>query len=377
MRWPRRLGAVLVGALVLLGARAVQVRFLGPFSQDSAPPLPLVREPLRPGRATLLFAGDTGLGDAAEPMLVERGYEYPFRATIDLVRDVDVAVVNVEMPITARGRRFPLYKDYVYRSRPEAAAALAWAGFDIVTLANNHATDYGDEGLLDTIAAAQREGMVAIGAGPDEATARRGVIMKIGDVRVGLVAYCERQVLWSMYVDQFARGGHAGVAGLSEAALQADLARLRPEVDVLVVALHLGYNYVAPTAATLAWSRRAIELGADLVVDHHPHVAHPLTLHRGRPIALSIGNYAFGTPGHGELDYGQLLYAEIEGRRLARIEVVPIAVQNQRVAFQPQPLAGPELDHALRQLIEASRARGAELARVGDRAVLKLERPAE
>ena len=74
------------------------------------------------------------------------------------------------------------------------------------------------------------------------------------------------------------------------------------------------------------------------------HVAHPIAIHEGRPIALSIGNYAFGTQGRESLHDGLMLFAEIDGKRLDRIELVPIDVQNRRVGYQPRPLVGAALD---------------------------------
>ena len=364
------------GLALFVALHAVLAHALFPVSAVALAPATRVvaPDPPRPGRATLLFAGDTGAGDAAEPVLAARGYDHAYRGVVDLTRGADLTIVNLEMPITARGAPPVLYKDYVYRARPAAAAALAWAGVGVVGLANNHVIDYGDVGLADTLDLVRGAGLATVGAGRDEAEARRGLVVRVGDVRVGLLAFCERQLLWELWVDQFARGGRPGAAALTEAALAADVARLRPQVDVLVVLLHIGYNYGAPEAATIAWSRRAIELGADLVVDHHPHVAHPVALHQGRPIALSIGNFAFGTPGHAELNEGLLLFAEIEDRRLARIELQPIDVQNRRVEFQPRPLGGAALDESLDRLIRGSRTFGAELTRVGDRAVLPLPR---
>ena len=299
--------------------------------------------------------------DAAQPTLDDQGYQYPFTLTVDLVRDADLAVANLEAPITDGGVRFPLYKDYVYRAPARSAEALAWAGFDVLGLANNHTLDYGAEGLADTIANAAKSGMLTAGAGATPADARRGVIATVGSVRIGLLAYCEKQILWRVYVDQFARRGHPGVAALVDADLRADIARLRPLVDVLVVSLHLGDNYAPPSASTLRWSRRAIDLGADLVVNHHPHLAHPVLLHHGRPILLSLGNYAFGTPGRPPLDYGWLALAQIERRRLVRIEIVPLAVQNAQVQFRPEPLRDEELARALERLRTESKKYGADV----------------
>ncbi len=334
-----------------------------------APPAILERTPLRPNEVSLLFLGDTGLGDAAEATLRRNGYERALSPTLDLLRGVDVVVANEEMPITDRGRRFPLYKEYVYRARPEAAKALAWAGVDVLSLANNHITDYGDVGLADTLARAHDAGMATVGAARDEGSARRGLVLRIGDTKVGVLSYCERQFLWAVYVDNFARGDGAGAAALTDEGLRADMERLRGQVDVLVVSLHIGYNYRAPTEASLSWSRLAIDLGADLVVNHHPHVAHPLAEYRGKLIASSLGNYAFGTPGHADLDFGEMLFVYLDGRRLRRVELQPIDVQNRRVHFAPRPLAGTALDDALSRLQRDSAALGATLQRRDERLV--------
>jgi hypothetical protein len=95
-------------------------------------------------------------------------------------------------------------------------------------------------------------------------------------------------------------------------------------------------------------------------------------LHRGRPIALSVGNYTFGTPGRPSLDYGLLLFAHATGRRFDRVELVPLAVYNGRVEYQPVPLAGDELAAALERLIADSARYGARLRREGGRAILDL-----
>lgn len=369
----RALAYLVAGAAATLGLHAAFLMLYDPLdpAADRAAPLHL-RRPVAGGEATILFAGDTAEADAALPTLEEQGFEYPFSATVDLVRDADLAVVNIEAPITDGGRAFPIYKDYLYRAPARSAAALAWAGFDVLQMANNHATDYGASGIADTIANATRHGMAVIGAGLDGASARRGLVAELGDVKVGLLAYCENQFLWRVYVGQFAGRGHPGVAAAQVADLRKDIARLRPMVDVLVVSFHMGLNYAPPSPETIAWSRRAIDLGADLVVNHHPHVADPLMMHRGRPIVLSLGNYAFGTPGFPELDYGWLALARIAGRRLERLEIIPLNVQNQEVRFRPRPLPEAELGAALERLRAQSAPLGADVRIEGGRGVLHL-----
>jgi poly-gamma-glutamate synthesis protein (capsule biosynthesis protein) len=362
---------VIGAALALVG---LYVGFLCQWDPPATPlaPLEIVRAPSVPGEATLLFAGDTAEADAALPILEARGFQYPFSLTVDLVRDADLAVANVEAPITDAGRRFPIWKQYTYRAPARSMDALAWAGFDLLTMANNHARDYLDEGIVDTIANAEARGLAVIGAGRDIAEARRGAIVTIGGVRVGLLAYLENQVLWRAWVDIYARRGHGGVAAAMRADVESDIRRLRPQCDVLVVSFHAGDNYAPPSASTIAWSRRAVELGADLVVNHHPHLVHPIMMHEGKPILLSIGNYAFGTPGWPELDYGYLALAHIQGRRLDRVEIVPLAVQNRRVEYRPMPLDEAESARALGELRARSAPLGADVRIERGRGVLVL-----
>jgi poly-gamma-glutamate synthesis protein (capsule biosynthesis protein) len=201
---------------------------------------------------------------------------------------------------------------------------------------------------------------------------------------VGLLAYCERQLLFDAYMDLFARAHHPGVAMAVEPDLARDIARLRARADLVVVSFHIGDNYAPPTRAARAWAERAIDDGADLVVDHHPHVAQPVALYRGRAIVLSLGNYAFGTPGRffrrvdpDMLDLG--LFAVAHARRCPaggaafdRLELVPLAVHNERVRYRPEPLTGAELTSAIDRLRERSQKYGADLHSDGGRAVLAL-----
>ncbi len=377
-----RKAALAVGPALLAFVLAVLAYRCWPrrdLAAAQAEPLRLARAPSVAGEATILFAGDTAETDAALPTLQEKGFEYPFSLTVELVRDADLAVVNVEAPITDGGRRFPLYKDYVYRAPARSADALAWAGFDVIELANNHSIDFGAEGLADSAANATRAGLTLVGAGQSGAEARRGAIATVGDLRVGLLAYAEDQFLWRVYVDQFARPGHAGVAALTVENLREDVARLRPQVDVLVVSLHGGEGYRAPEPRMLEWSRLAVDLGADLVVNHHPHVTQPIALERGRPIFLSVGNYAFGTPGQfghaapDTFDCGLLVIAHARGKKLDRVEVVPIAVDNAKIFYRPAPLDGDERDRALEWLRARSAPLGADVRIERGRGVVYLE----
>mgnify|MGYP000878741883 CR=1 FL=1 len=312
------------------------------------------------------------LADAALPTLLRDGFEQPFGATAAIVREADLAIANGEAPITDEEAPDGRWKEYVYRAPAEAAPALARAGFDLIGLANNHATDHGARGVDSTVENLRRAGVIAPGAGDSEATARRAVIVRTGGVRVGLIARCAWSPGWDLWSRQYARGSDPGVALLDEDRLREDVARLRPEVDLVVLFVHWGESYEGPTGSQRRWARRAAEAGVDLVVGHHPHVAQPVAMVGRTPVVFSLGNYAFGTPGRPELSIGLLLRVEVQKRRLARLELLPIDVQNRRVLYRPVPLVGSPARDALTPIVAASRALGAPLVLDGDRAVLEL-----
>ncbi len=375
---------VAIVAFVALWALVVWTWHPRADADAAAEPLTLTRAPSTPGEATLLFAGDTAEIDFGLATVEVLGLMYPFGSTVDLVRGADVAIANHEAPITDAARPSPLYKRYVYAAPAASARALADAGFDVLLLANNHTLDGGADGLADTIANAARAGVVTIGAGRDAAEARRGVVVDVGGVRVGVLAYCERQLLFDVYLDLFARAHHPGVAMTAEPDLARDVARLHARADLVVVAFHIGDNYAPPTGTQRRWAERAIDAGADLVVEHHPHVAQPIAMYRGRAIILSLGNYAFGTPGRffrradpDMLDLGLLAVAHARrcpsgGAAFDRLELVPLAVHNERVRYRPEPLTSDELAAALARLREASQRWGASLSAENGRGVVTL-----
>jgi poly-gamma-glutamate synthesis protein (capsule biosynthesis protein) len=241
-----------------------------------------------------------------------------------------------------------------------------------LTLANNHTLDHGETGLVETLEHLSAAKIVSLGAGHDVKEARRGVVFQLRQTRVGVLNYLEDSFMDSLYLRSFAWGDRPGCARLDAASLRRDLARMRGHADVVLVVVHWGRNYEGVTASQRIYGRLAIDYGADAVVGHHPHVHQPVALHRGRPIVYSVGNYAFGTPGQAWLRYGLLARFEIEQKRLRRLILIPLFVQNRLIQFKPETLAGEEARTMLEGLIRESRELGTPLLLHGERAVLDL-----
>jgi poly-gamma-glutamate capsule biosynthesis protein CapA/YwtB (metallophosphatase superfamily) len=338
---------VAVGAiLAVVGAWALIWTVYNPDVPSSEPLL--LRRPASSAEITVVLGGDFAPTDAAMPALRERGYRFPYEPTADILRSADVAFANLEAPVTASSLPFALYKKYIYKVDPVAIEAWQWLGLDVVSLANNHMDDYRERGVLDTVRFLDAAGLAHVGAGADESAARRPVIFDVGGTRLGFLAYLEDRVAYNLYFRSFAVGGRPGCARFVRADVAEDVRRLRPLVDVLVVSVHWGENYAGVTAEQEEAGRWLAGLGVDVVAGHHAHDVQPVEL-RGRSIIFySLGNYAWGTPGHDHLRVGLLARLHVspwrgrDGGRVESVELLPIVTQNAIVQFQPRPLREDE-----------------------------------
>ncbi|HEY3487424.1 MAG TPA: CapA family protein, partial [Gammaproteobacteria bacterium] len=131
------------------------------------------------GLVSLTAVGDMMLGGSSQPILEQRGYDYPFMPTRHILESADLTIGNLETPLTNQGAPIT-EKQFLFRNPPEKVApALQRAGFDIVSLANNHTLDYGADGLLDTLTALRQYEIRYHGAGMTSADARKPVILEL------------------------------------------------------------------------------------------------------------------------------------------------------------------------------------------------------
>lgn len=244
---------------------------------------------------TLAAVGDIMLGRSIAGTVAARGANYPFAAAAPLLAGADLRFANLELPLTERGRPAP--KDYVFRASPDSAIALKDAGFGVITLANNHMLDYGAEGLLDTVAALDRVGVMHIGAGRDSATAHSPTVATVNGLRVAFLGYIntpnDSRSGW--VAESMAAGPSSpGVAwGLAES-VRRDVAAARQQSDLVIVAMHSGYEYTtAPNDVQRAIAYAAIDAGAALVIGAHPHVLQGIEFYKNAPIVYSLGDFVF------------------------------------------------------------------------------------
>lgn len=223
--------------------------------------------PLTPDSpVTLAFGGDVNFeGPVANLLSTPDG----LAALRPVLGGADVAVVNLETAITDRGVEQP--KIYHFRTAPQALVTLKQAGVDAVSMANNHAVDYGPDGLTDTLAAQSASPIPVVGIG---ANADKAFAPAVFDVRGTKVAVLASSQINDFTIHAFpATDGKPGIAGnLDNTRLLAAVRAARAAYDVVVVYLHWGTDYTTcPDAAQTSTAAALSKAGADVVVGGHAH----------------------------------------------------------------------------------------------------------
>jgi poly-gamma-glutamate capsule biosynthesis protein CapA/YwtB (metallophosphatase superfamily) len=268
---------------------------------------------------TLSAVGDVMLARGLQRLAAEHGWDYPFDATREILK-ADLVFGNLEHPVSRRGT--PKSAGILLRADPESVSALARAGFNVMSVANNHAMDYGPEALLDTLAILRRHGITPVGGGGSAEEAAAGAVIEVRGRRVGFLAF-------SVFPE--APGEGPGIAVLSDQAIVRGIRRLRARSDFVVVSAHWGFERrerVSPQQRRLG--RMAIDAGASLVLGHHPHVPQEIEEYGGGLIAYSLGNFVFDRSPRG--DRGIVLRCEIGGSGVT-YSSIPIRIED----GQPQP----------------------------------------
>jgi hypothetical protein len=315
------------------------------------------------GDYSLIASGDIMLGDRTTPWISRQGGDYPFASVLPLLERSSIVLGNLEGPFAADASLEE--RNFAYRVDPGLAFALKRANINVVTLANNHLLDCGRHGVFETFEALAKAEVHAVGAGKNEASAHAPVILEAGPLRIGILGY-----YWNRRTA--ATDKLPGSAVDTPEWLETDIKALRQFVDRIVVTCHWGVPYErGPSVEDRRKARLAIDLGADLVIGHHPHVIQPLEVYKGKAIFYSVGNFAFGS-GNSKGE-GLLVAARFEPLKTV-IDVYPIYVKNRdpRVNYQPKVLSGAASERCLSRLITMSDTSGAFMSAVGGVGRLEL-----
>jgi poly-gamma-glutamate capsule biosynthesis protein CapA/YwtB (metallophosphatase superfamily) len=276
---------------------------------------------------TVALAGDTMLGRGVARALATTPPQALVAPEVrDALGQADLIVLNLECCISERGRRWDAPgKPFFFRAPPNAVELLVLLGVDCVTLANNHALDYGFDALADTLDHLAAAGIAAVGAGADLEQARRPAVLAAGGVRVAVVGVTDHPA-------DFAAGpGRPGVAFADLGRqvpdwLLEDIREADAQADATLVTPHWGPNM---TAAPVRHVRRAatelVGAGATLVAGHSAHVPHGVA---GR-VLYDLGDFLddYRVDPHLRNDLGLLFLVTLDRDAPVRLEALPLKLE--------------------------------------------------
>jgi poly-gamma-glutamate capsule biosynthesis protein CapA/YwtB (metallophosphatase superfamily) len=278
----------------------------------------------------IVLAGDTMLGRGVAELLRDDPARPLWAPQVRaFIAEADLAVLNLECCISERGERWPdPAKPFFFRAPPVAAERLADLGVDCVTLANNHALDYGAAALLDTLHHLDRAGIGAVGAGADLARARGPAILVADGQRVGVIGVADHPL-------DFAAAERG--PGIAYEPLSASLpewladAIAGLDVDVTLVTPHWGPNMVpSPIPQVRAAAQAFVAAGATVVAGHSAHVFHGVEwAGEGQMVLYDLGDFIDDYAVHPTLrnDHGILWAVEVEAGAPVAVDALPLRLE--------------------------------------------------
>jgi len=310
--------------------------------------------------ATVTFGavGDIAFHQGISEFLTADGPDWPFARVQPVLGRARLLFGNFEFPF--------LPPDFPLRERDpgaslslvsglDGAQALRRAGFDILNLAANHVLDAGSTGFDYTRDCLRQAGIRTGGVGYSQEEARRMEVIERDGLTFGFLCYAE-DGNWTLGAT------NPGPAYYELETVLEDVAERRREVDILVVSIHADLEFLpTPAPVRLANSRRIARAGADIILEHHPHVPQGVEMAEGSLIAYSLGNFVFGAhtddyiKRHGpETAQSYVLLVNVDGdgvRSFERIPCVIAAPPDER----PQPAEGADRDRLLSRFEQLDR----------------------
>lgn len=274
----------------------------------------------------LLVAGDYYPGERTEELSRKGEHTQIFGDFLQHMKTADLAITNLEAPLTD-SRKAIAKKGPAIKSTPESMRSLAFAGFNLLTLANNHIMDYGEEGLFSTLDTCKQHDIDYVGIGNSLDEARKPFYKIINNQRIAILNFAENEFSTT-------HGNYAGANPLDPVRNYQDIQKAKEQADFVLVISHGGHEtYPLPSPRMKANFRFFIDAGADSVINHHTHCFSGYEIYKGKPIFYSLGNFVFDwhTPPNEDWHWGYAVVLNIEKYKEVTFDIIPY-IQNKEQA---------------------------------------------
>ncbi|MDI6716402.1 MAG: CapA family protein [Actinomycetota bacterium] len=295
------------------------------FSKESSSSAPKITT------LKITAVGDVNPG-SKDPTYVRKN-GYPYLNIRNLFRSDDLTFGNLECCLSYRGSPAP-GKQFTFRGAPESAHLLKEAGFDIMSVANNHSKDFGSSAFLDTLMYLRLAGVHSSGGGINITEAIKPAIINTKERKVAFIAFSD-----IIPYDFAATSSRCGLAPLWDTKLVLDsVKKARDQADIVVVSLHWGQERATyPSSDQTKLAHQIIDSGADIILGHHPHVIQGIEIYKGKLIAYSLGNFMF-SPGNFDGRKTVILTTKIDKGKINEIVIYPVFISD----IRPHIMGGKE-----------------------------------
>jgi poly-gamma-glutamate capsule biosynthesis protein CapA/YwtB (metallophosphatase superfamily) len=272
----------------------------------------------------LMAVGDVMLARGVNNKIKKVGPDYPFEKTQEIISLADIAFCNLECAISSRATGDP-YRN-IFCIKPEDAKSLSSAGFDLISLANNHTLDSGKKGLLNTMEFLTQEKIKYVGAGKTKPESTPPTFFEVKGIKIAFLAFSLYPMDWVKFKEN-----DPAIAFYDSSRVKEIITNLKNEVELIVVSLHWGIEYrKSPTSSQIRIAHQLIDAGASLILGHHPHVVQKIEEYKGGVIVYSLGNFVFDQH-KPETKKSIIFKAKLSRKGVVEYSTLPIQI----VRFQP------------------------------------------
>lgn len=255
---------------------------------------------------TLIVTGDVSLARQVNIQILQKNNpKWPFEKTQNLLSNSDITFINLENPLL---KNCPIVNSgFVFCGDAGNVEGLLFAGVDVVNFANNHASNYGVDGVNETVQLLEKNSIAVSGVhGP--------VYKTIEGITFAFLGYNEVNI-------------QPGVNQAEESLVKKEIALARANADIIVVQFHWGVEYThQPSAHQKILGHVAIDAGADVVIGNHPHWYQAVELYKNKLIAYSHGNFIFDQMWSQETREGVVGKYTFYDSKLIDVEYIPIFI---------------------------------------------------
>jgi poly-gamma-glutamate synthesis protein (capsule biosynthesis protein) len=290
----------------------------------------------------ILIAGDFCPRYRVAEKFEHDSYESVLGDVKGIISEADYSIVNFECPVTKGGEK-PIEKcGPNLQSSEKGMEAVKWAGFDCVTLANNHFLDFGKEGVEHTIEACDRYGIDTVGGGMDLYDASKILYKEIEGKTLAVINCCEHEFT-------IATEGTAGSNPLNPIQQYYAIIEARTKADYVLVIVHGGHeHYQLPSPRMQETYRFFVDAGADAVVNHHQHCYSGYEEYNGKPIFYGLGNFCFDWEGKRNQIWNYSLLLVLNFEEIISFELIPVIQCNEEPKVVP--LLTKEAEEVMREI---------------------------